>query len=142
MASQRRDAAIVGIHEYPLRVAPGVSAMQIKTDSILAALGDAGLSLGDVDAVYDTNDGEGGGGLGISASNRNAPVRQTTMTMTTMTTSRTTRSRSMAWPPGIESGFRLRAASIDGAGDCCTPQARQRATLSARFRGAKALTAA
>ena len=67
MASQRRDAAIVGIHEYPLRVAPGVSAMQIKTDSILAALGDAGLSLGDVDAVYDTNDGEGGGGLGISA---------------------------------------------------------------------------
>ena len=67
MASQRRDAAIVGIHEYPLRVAPGVSAMQIKTGSILKALDDAGLSLGDVDAVYDTNDGEGGGGLGLSA---------------------------------------------------------------------------
>ena len=27
---QRRDAAIVGIHEYPLRVAPGVSSLQIK----------------------------------------------------------------------------------------------------------------
>ncbi len=27
---QRREAAIVGIHEYPLRVAPGVSPLQIK----------------------------------------------------------------------------------------------------------------
>ena len=30
MTSQRRDAAIVGTYEYPLRVAPGGSAMQIK----------------------------------------------------------------------------------------------------------------
>ncbi|MEE8338254.1 MAG: hypothetical protein V3R95_09335 [Dehalococcoidia bacterium] len=67
MASQKREAAIAGIHEYPLRVAPGVSAMQIKIASIRAALDDAGLSLQDIDGLYDTNDGEGGGGLGMSA---------------------------------------------------------------------------
>ena len=67
MANQRRDAAIVGIHEYPLRVAPGRSAMQIKAESIKAALDDAGLKWSDVDAVYDTNDGEGGGGLGMAS---------------------------------------------------------------------------
>ncbi len=67
MANQKRETAIAGIHEYPLRVAPGRSAMQIKIESIRAALDDAGLSLADVDAVYDTNDGEGGGGLGFPA---------------------------------------------------------------------------
>ena len=67
MASQEREAAIVGIHEYPLRVAPGVSAMEIKVESIRRALEDAGLSWQDVDAVYDTNDGEGGGGLGMAS---------------------------------------------------------------------------
>ena len=51
---QRRDAAIVGIHEYPLRVAPGVSSLQIKADSAAAALEDAGLRWCDVDALYDT----------------------------------------------------------------------------------------
>ena len=67
MVSQRREAAIVGIHEYPLRVAPGVSAMQIKIASIRAALEDAGLSMQDVDGLYDTAEGEGGGGLGMAA---------------------------------------------------------------------------
>jgi acetyl-CoA C-acetyltransferase len=67
MASQVREAAIVGVHEYPLRVAPGRSAMQIKVESIKAALDDAGLKWSDVDAIYDTNDGEGGGGLGMAA---------------------------------------------------------------------------
>ncbi len=66
MANQARDAAIVGIHEYPLRVAPGRSAMQIKAESISRALADSGLKLSDVDAIYDTNDGEGGGGLGMA----------------------------------------------------------------------------
>ena len=42
MANQERQAAIVGVHEYPLRVAPGVSAIQIQTESIKAALDDAG----------------------------------------------------------------------------------------------------
>ena len=67
MASQRRDVAIVGNHEYPLRVAPGRTAMQIKLESIQAALADSGLEWSDVDAIYDTNEGEGGGGLGMAA---------------------------------------------------------------------------
>jgi acetyl-CoA C-acetyltransferase len=62
-----RVAAIVGIHEYPLRVARGVSAMQIKVDSIRAALADAGLNWSDVDAVYDAQDGEAAGGLQLCA---------------------------------------------------------------------------
>ncbi len=65
--SQQRTAAIVGIHEYPLRVAPGVSAMEIKVESIKRALEDAGLGWKDVDALYDAGDGEAGGGLQLSA---------------------------------------------------------------------------
>ena len=67
MATQSRMAAIAGIHEYPLRVAPGVSAMQIKVESIRAALEDAGLAWSDVDGLYDCDEGEGGGGLGMAA---------------------------------------------------------------------------
>ena len=63
---QRRDAAIVGINEYPLRVAPGVSPLQIKAASAARALDDAGLSWADVDAVYDTGGDQNLGGLGIS----------------------------------------------------------------------------
>ena len=63
---QRRDAAIVGIHEYPLRVAPGVSSLQIKAASAAAALADAGLRWSDVDALYDTGGDQNIGGLGIS----------------------------------------------------------------------------
>ncbi len=66
--SQDREAAIVGIHEYPSRDVEGeVSPLQIKAESGARALEDAGLSWGDVDAVYDA--GEGGGmmsGLTIS----------------------------------------------------------------------------
>jgi len=65
--SADRKAAIVGIHEYPLRVARGVSAMQIKVDSIRAALADAGLSWADVDGLYDAGEGEASGGLQLSA---------------------------------------------------------------------------
>ena len=64
--AQTREAAIVGIHEYPLRVAPGVSALQIKAASASKALEDAGLSWQDVDAVYDTGSHQNIGGLGIS----------------------------------------------------------------------------
>ena len=64
---QRREAAIVGIHEYPLRVVgPGTSALQIKAASAIKALEDAGLSANDIDAVYDTGTHQGIGGLGIS----------------------------------------------------------------------------
>lgn len=48
-----RQAAIVGIHEYPSRVCTGESALQIKGQSAVAALKDAGLTVGDVDALYD-----------------------------------------------------------------------------------------
>ena len=65
--SQKRESAIVGIHEYPLRYAPDVSAMDIKAISIKAALDDAGLSWNDIDGLYDAQDGEGGGGLGLAA---------------------------------------------------------------------------
>ncbi|MPZ99392.1 MAG: thiolase domain-containing protein [Dehalococcoidia bacterium] len=67
MANQRREAAIVGIHEWPKRVDKDVSSLQIKAASIHRALDDAGLQWSDVDALYDANDGEGGGGLGLSA---------------------------------------------------------------------------
>ncbi len=63
--NQERQAAIAGIYEYPLRVAPGVSAIQIKAESIAKALEDAGLEWSDVDGLYDAQDGEGGGGLAI-----------------------------------------------------------------------------
>jgi acetyl-CoA C-acetyltransferase len=65
--TQQRDAAIVGIHEYPSRYVPDVSAINIKAHSIKVALDDAGLKWNDIDALYDAQDGEGGGGLGLSA---------------------------------------------------------------------------
>ena len=64
---QMREAAIVGVHEYPSRVVgPGVSSLQIKAESTAKALEDAGLTWQDVDAVYDTGTDQGVGGLGIS----------------------------------------------------------------------------
>lgn len=66
MVSQKRDAAIVGIYEYPKRKAPGVTPLQIKADSALHALDDAGLSWKDVDALYDAQDGAGMSGLSLS----------------------------------------------------------------------------
>jgi acetyl-CoA C-acetyltransferase len=66
VATQERAAAIVGIHEWPKRLDPGVSALQIKAQSIGRALEDAGLSWKDVDGLYDAGEGEGGGGLGLA----------------------------------------------------------------------------
>lgn len=64
---QTRGAAIVGIHEYPIRVVgPGTSALQIKASSAAKALEDAGLSWSDIDAIYDTGSHQNIGGLGIS----------------------------------------------------------------------------
>jgi acetyl-CoA C-acetyltransferase len=63
MATQKRDAAIVGIHEYPSRaVGPGITEMQIRVESIRAALEDAGLGWQAVDGLFDY----GGGGLGMA----------------------------------------------------------------------------
>ncbi|MBW2243143.1 MAG: thiolase domain-containing protein [Deltaproteobacteria bacterium] len=66
-SGQKRDAAIVGIHEYPSRDVEGrFSPLQIKAESAAKALADAGLSARDVDAIYDAGDGGGMAGLGIS----------------------------------------------------------------------------
>ena len=57
--SQIRDAAIVGIHEFPSRDVEGkLSPLQIKAISAAKALAYAGLNWSDVDAIYDA--GEGG----------------------------------------------------------------------------------
>jgi len=66
MVSQVRDAAIVGIHEYPLRKAPGVTPLQIKAECAARALEDAGLKWSDVDGLYDAQDGPGMAGLGLA----------------------------------------------------------------------------
>ena len=63
----QRDAAIVGIHEYPSRDVQGeVSPLQIKAASAARALEDAGLNWSDVDAIYDAGDGGGMSGLTIA----------------------------------------------------------------------------
>ena len=67
MTSQSREAAIVGIHEYPSRDVEGeVNPLQIKAASAAAALADAGLSWQDVDAIYDASEGAPMSGLMIS----------------------------------------------------------------------------
>ena len=58
MASQQREAAIVGIYEYPLRkVEPGTRPLHIKAESARRALEDAGLTWADVDGIYDASEG-------------------------------------------------------------------------------------
>ncbi|MCC7364468.1 MAG: hypothetical protein IT303_08845 [Dehalococcoidia bacterium] len=66
MVSQQRDAAIVGIHEYPLRKAPGMTPLHIKAESAERALADAGLKWSDVDGLYDAQDGPGMSGLSLA----------------------------------------------------------------------------
>ena len=65
--TQKRQAAIVGIHEYPSRDVEGeISPLQIKAESAARALEDAGLNWSDVDAIYDAGEGGGMGGLTIA----------------------------------------------------------------------------
>ena len=67
MTVQARDAAIVGIHEYPSRDVEGeVGPLQIKAASAASALEDAGLTWGDIDAIYDASEGGGMAGLNIA----------------------------------------------------------------------------
>ena len=67
MTSQSRDAAIVGIHEYPSRDVDGeFNPLQIKATCAAKALSDAGLSWGDVDAIYDASEGAPMSGLMIA----------------------------------------------------------------------------
>jgi acetyl-CoA C-acetyltransferase len=55
-------AAIVGIYEYPGRLIPDRSVLQVKAYCAAQALADAGLNWSDVDGLYDA--GEAGGGVG------------------------------------------------------------------------------
>lgn len=52
-----RDAAIVGVYEYPDRNVDGqLSALQIKAKCAAGALADAGLSWADVDGLFDASE--------------------------------------------------------------------------------------
>ena len=63
----QRDAAIVGIHEYPSRDVEGeVSPLQIKAECAARALEDAGLNWPDVDAIYDAGESGPMSGLTIA----------------------------------------------------------------------------
>jgi acetyl-CoA C-acetyltransferase len=49
-------AAVVGIYEYPKRIIEDRSVLQVKAHCAAQALADAGLTLGDVDALYDAGE--------------------------------------------------------------------------------------
>ncbi len=64
---QQKEAAIVGIFEYPLRVVGlDTNATHIKAVCAAKALEDAGFTWKDVDGIFDSGEGSAGGGLGIS----------------------------------------------------------------------------
>lgn len=64
MSTQQRDAAIVGIYEYPDRDVDGeLTPLQIKTVCAQRALADAGLSWADVDGLFDASEGAAMSGL-------------------------------------------------------------------------------
>ncbi|HVB10655.1 MAG TPA: hypothetical protein VNM16_09860 [Bacillota bacterium] len=63
---KERDAAIVGIHEFPLRKVEGVTPIQIKAASAERALADAGLTWRDVDAIYDASEGGDTTGMALA----------------------------------------------------------------------------
>jgi acetyl-CoA C-acetyltransferase len=67
LARNERTAAIVGIHEYPGRHVRGaLSPLQLKAQCAARALADAGLSWGDVDALYDASEAGPMAGLSLS----------------------------------------------------------------------------
>src|SRR3990172_3408216 len=52
MGALTRKAAIVGVHEFPTRVAPGYTEPRMEAERAKAALEDAGLTLKDVDGYF------------------------------------------------------------------------------------------
>ena len=68
-----RLAAVAGIHEYPDRLAPGMSTWQIKAISASEALADAGLNWSDVDALVRRRGGRRRGRNGYRGVLRLAP---------------------------------------------------------------------
>ena len=65
--SQKKEAAIVGVYEFPSRKVEGkMSPLQIKAACAVQALKDAGLDWSDVDGIYDAGEGSQMSGLSIS----------------------------------------------------------------------------
>jgi acetyl-CoA acetyltransferase len=62
----RGETAIVGAATFGIGKCPGVSAVDMAARAALAALADAGLSLGDVDALYTSAPYEALGGLELA----------------------------------------------------------------------------
>jgi acetyl-CoA C-acetyltransferase len=62
-----RQAAIVGIYEYPERRVPGMSALDIKAACAARALEDAGLTWKDVDALFDAGEAAPGMSTAVMA---------------------------------------------------------------------------
>jgi acetyl-CoA acetyltransferase len=62
----RAQTAIVGAATYGIGKCPGVAAVDMAAKAALLALGDAGLSLGDVDALYTSAPYEALGGLELA----------------------------------------------------------------------------
>jgi acetyl-CoA C-acetyltransferase len=62
-----RQAAIVGIYEYPERRVPGMSALEIKAACAARALEDAGLTWKDVDALFDAGEAAPGMSTAVMA---------------------------------------------------------------------------
>jgi acetyl-CoA C-acetyltransferase len=52
MGSLTRRAAVVGAYEFPARVIPGYTEPRLEAECAMAALNDAGLTLGDVDGYF------------------------------------------------------------------------------------------
>src|SRR6516225_6799583 len=61
--SLSRKTAVVGVYEHPSRFAPDKSMYQIMAESIRGALGDAGLTIKDVDGICTA--GMGMGAMGV-----------------------------------------------------------------------------
>jgi acetyl-CoA C-acetyltransferase len=62
----RGAAHIVGAFEHPGRKLPDMSVVQLQTEVALGAVGDAGLSLSDVDGLFTGRDAPGVGGLSLA----------------------------------------------------------------------------
>jgi acetyl-CoA acetyltransferase len=76
----KREAAIVGVYEHPLRFAPHKTAYQIHAESARAALEDAGLGVADVDG-YCTS---GVGPIGIMSLCNHLGLRPTFLDSTSI----------------------------------------------------------
>ena len=66
MVDLKHAAAIVGIHEHVTRYAPDKSELQIQGESVIKALGDAGLTKQDVDGLLTASSSARNTGLNLA----------------------------------------------------------------------------